>query len=269
MVKDDVEMKAACASYTHQSHRYDCSWIVPGRLMVGADPVTVICDPNPATCNSLLPDGDSTALPSPEDEDDSDLELASVDTVSRDFSGYVSMVSSYPAGYLEDLDYASFLRASGVGLVLRANFDREKGMPAKSYSDDAFEPYGIRHANIRVVDEQGGLPEKKDLARAFEAAKDFWDQDPNRAVFVHCKGGFGRSVIFTCCLAIERFNISGRALLGWVHIARPGAFTTRKQQLFLIDLKGREDVRRAAGLRSDCVESETKATPSCTGCAVQ
>mmetsp|Transcript_83031 Transcript_83031/g.247719 ORF Transcript_83031/g.247719 Transcript_83031/m.247719 type:complete len:143 (-) Transcript_83031:186-614(-) len=142
-------------------------------------------------------------------------------------------------------------------------------MPKPSYSDRALEPYGIRHANVRVVDREGGLPKKKDFAKALEVARDFWDQDPSGAVFVHCKGGFGRSVILACCLAIERFDVSGRAMLGWARIARPGAFTSPKQEMFIAGLKGREDVRTAAGLRADCAELTTKAAPSCTSCVVQ
>eukprot|EP00972_Heterocapsa_arctica_P115713 16449330-Heterocapsa_arctica.AAC.1 len=45
--------------------------------------------------------------------------------------------------------------------------------------------------------------------------------DARKAVLVHCKGGFGRSVVFACCLLIWEHDIPGRQLLGWVRVVRP------------------------------------------------
>jgi len=268
MLQDDAQVQAACATYEHQVSRYDCTWIVPGMVMVGADPVTVLHDPASGTCSQLLPQAE-LATASEETSDGAAWEETLVDTVCRDFSSRVPAGSPRSAGSPEDLDYASFLQSLGVGLVLRANLDREKGMPTKSYKDNAFEPFGISHANVRVVDTLGGFPRREDFARIIKVAREFWERRPEGAVFLHCKGGFGRSVLFACCLTVERLDVSGRALLGWARIARPGAFTTRRQELFLAGLKGREDVRRAAGLRPDCGEVEERAATSCAGCAVQ
>ena len=80
---------------------------------------------------------------------------------------------------------------------------------------------------------------------------------------MHGKGGFGQSVMLACGLAVERLGVPGRALLGWVRVARPGAVTTREQELFLVGLEGRKAMRRAAGLRRDPMEAEAKASPSC------
>lgn len=68
------------------------------------------------------------------------------------------------------------------------------------------------------------------------------------AILVHCKGGFGRSVVLAACLAIERVDISGAAALGLFRIMRPGAITTRRQEIFLTSFKGSADVRRFAKL---------------------
>lgn len=37
---------------------YDASWLVPGQIMVGADPMSTIADPDPQTCTALEPTAD-------------------------------------------------------------------------------------------------------------------------------------------------------------------------------------------------------------------
>lgn len=64
------------------------------------------------------------------------------------------------------------------------------------------------------------------------------------AVAIHCKSGFGRSMLLACILIIHRYDVPGRALLGWARIVRPGAFTVPEQEEFLCSLRGREDLHR-------------------------
>lgn len=269
-VSDDLKMDAACAAHDKMIGKYDMSWLIPRSIIVGADPTTVTCDPNPATCSSLVPPqkageeipealGDEATV-STEDE------LMSTDTVCKDYD-QASLITDG----VKPVDYATVFKSMNVGLILRANFDQEQGMSGKSYTDSTFEDHGIQQANIRVLDEKGGLPKPKDIARAIEVGKDLRDRMPGGVIFVHCKGGFGRSVILACCLAVELWDVPGSALMGWVRIARPGALTTRQQELFLASLRGRSDIRKAANLRLDpeSLENYKKGSPSCNVCTVQ
>mmetsp|Transcript_79827 Transcript_79827/g.247656 ORF Transcript_79827/g.247656 Transcript_79827/m.247656 type:complete len:140 (-) Transcript_79827:31-450(-) len=131
-------------------------------------------------------------------------------------------------------------------------------MIQQSYEEQAFRQYGLEVANIQITDTQGGLPKPKDVARMIDACDCFLDSSLERpAVFVHCKGGFGRSVVLACCLVIYHLDVPGAALLGWVRIARPGTVTTPKQEVFLKSLKGCQDVKRYAQLEpaSGCAAS--------------
>jgi len=134
--------------------------------------------------------------------------------------------------------------------VVRANFDVEPGMTVKSYNRGAFTENGIQQADIRVKDIQGGLPRPVDVEQMLQLCEGLVEPDTRhrqaRAVYVHCKGGFGRSVVLAACLAIDHFDVSGALVLPWCRIARPGAITTRTQELFLKSLKGRNDLRRFA-----------------------
>mmetsp|Transcript_44853 Transcript_44853/g.103635 ORF Transcript_44853/g.103635 Transcript_44853/m.103635 type:complete len:95 (-) Transcript_44853:32-316(-) len=90
--------------------------------------------------------------------------------------------------------------------------------------------------------------------------------EPDRTIFVHSRSRFGRSVVLACCLAIHRLDVPGSVLLGWVRIARPGAISTRSQELFLHKLSGSEDVARYAGLSTVTTVPCTGVTPCMIGC---
>jgi len=269
MVTDDASADKFVEQYNSQALTYDAAWLIPGMLMVGADPMTVIFDPNPATCERLsaeeAPDSPvKKELPeSPEasTRSASVVSISSVDTVCKEYC--LDEDEDKPVFALEEVasgacDYVSFFRRSGISLVLRANFDFEPGLPQGRSYGNAFAEQGLEQVDVRVVDHNGGLPRRRDVARMLEACEGF--MEPRRAVFVHCKGGFGRSVVLACCLAIYRLDVPGSALLGWVRIARPGAITTRAQELFLQKLSGSKDVARYAGF---------VVATSCTGCSTQ
>jgi len=281
-MQDDLKMEVACKRYSDQLERYDTTWIIPGKLMVGADPVTVMTDPNPATFNKLVPSDDhsesvSTAdmlagqpeaaqnpmEPSPsascpsmdsgcrecqEHASDERQENASVrsglstDTVCKVYQEYAT---HHGEKGKDGRDFASFLVDSGIGLVVRANYHDEPGM-AGSYSNHALKPYGIHQANIRIPDYGGSIPHPTDVARMLGTCDGFMETESCDAVMVHCKGGFGRSVVLAFCLAISRFDVPGIALMGWGRITRPGILTTPAQEAFINSFRGRRDVLRYA-----------------------
>lgn len=247
---------------------YDSTWLVPGAVMVAADPTTTCYDPSPSTCKSLFPAGHEKNEINTCDEPSrstskapSEVSFDSVITVCKEYADS-SAVPGQPQDdpLATDLDFVTFLQRCGVGLVVRANFDREPGMPHRgaSYGDTAFEAFGIAQTNIRVLDQDGGVPRPRDILRCLDECAKTTPEDGG-AVLIHCKGGFGRSVVLACCLAIDRLDVPGRALLGWARIVRPGSVTTASQERFLKRLRGREDLRnfvRNAGGRAAC-------TPGC------
>jgi predicted protein tyrosine phosphatase len=339
---DDVFTDFACSRYRSMVAIYDASWIVPGKLMVAADPVTTFMDPNPDTfqklfstdevssplppppnCSHEVPlpsksvarkpaehasyrkmeylnalggdsdypeDGggvnddaktdstewlvttltpqitESTAVPTEVvDIDDgvSDV-LSSTETVCKEYQVHVTGKETEQC----EKSFSDFLQESEVTLMIRCNYSHEQGMPKMNYCADKLKHYGVDHQDIQFVDRDGGLPSRSHVAAMLEAGAPVLQGDRG-AVLVHCKGGFGRSVVLACCLAIHSYDIPGRALLGWVRIARPGAITTVLQEEFLISLQGRADVTRFAGALQP-VDNEDAARPGCrVGCTVQ
>merc|ERR1719181_744806 len=120
------------------------------------------------------------------------------------------------------------------------------------YDEKAMLDHGIVVEDVFVDDHEGGLPPVYIIKEALDAATNYMHKESD-AVLVHCKGGFGRSVTVACCILIDRFDVSGRALLGWVRLVRPGAVTTSKQEQFLCNLKGREDLHRVINGHRSCI----------------
>jgi hypothetical protein len=175
---------------------------------------------------------------------------SSVETVCKDYGALCADMKTVSAKAQQSTteSFAGFLQSCGVSLVIRTNYSDERGMPAPSYDGDKLLELGIRHEDIQFADKNGGLPDRSCVASLLQACPA--DEDElEGAVLIHCKGGFGRSVMLACCHLIHTYNVPGRALLGWVRIARPGAITTPQQEEFLISMNGREDVLRFAGLQ--------------------
>jgi len=284
VVEDNGLTNAMCESYVSISTMYDATWMIPGMLMVSADPTTVTCDPNPATCKRLLPgraDGAASATAAGGTELENceadsvansvaDSIADSVDTVCKDFDSdrhhdncpSASQMSSLPS------DFATFFQQSGIQRINRANFDWEPGMKERSYSSKLFSPHGISTLNLRIKDTNGGLPTPQDVQTLLDANQDFMltnqgSSSSNAAILIHCKGGFGRSVVLATCLVVERLDVPGLAVIGWFRIMRPGAMTNSKQEVFLRKLRGRCDVQTfTAGGKNALF------TTSCVGCNV-
>lgn len=142
-------------------------------------------------------------------------------------------------------DFVTWCCRHGVGLIVRANFQAETGLVSGSYDPATFQAVGISHIDIPTRDHDGGIPERHKILKLLDACGDSPREGSERpAVLIHCKGGFGRSVVYACCLLIHWHDVPGRALLGWVRIVRTGSITTPDQERFLCKLGGRADLAR-------------------------
>jgi hypothetical protein len=290
------------SKYRNMVAIYDAAWIVPGKILVAADPVTTAADPNPETFSEIWHSTNELASPrrsrkqsqpsprrlvsgriksSQGDLDEPKFEetastncsecgsLGSVETVCKEFATTESTCLQLN----KSVAFAEFAQDCGVKLVIRTNYSNEPGMPLPSYDARKWSEFDIKHENIRYVDKLGGLPDAKSVASLLLAVS-CMDDESLGAVLVHCKGGFGRSVVLACCLAIHRYDVPGSALLGWARIARPGAVTTVQQEQFLMSLRGRADVLSLAaksGSQSEIFRGQDYApkTKCMAGCMVQ
>jgi hypothetical protein len=152
MLDDPAKIDGLCSEIWSLSTIFDMAWLIPGFLMVGGDPMTTTVDPNPMTCNWLLPGGHEADSVGDKGESEvtstassEAVTVNSVDTVCKeyDFSGtampgvMVRTTDNWPT------DFATLFQQTGIRLVVRANFDGEPGMLTKSYSNDAFAAHGI------------------------------------------------------------------------------------------------------------------------------
>jgi len=285
---NDAGTASFCADYHHMAHAYDATWIVPGRVLVLADPETTAGDPSDCTCKRVFSprgnEGDegrpscdsagselhppgiyinnslSHTSSAPESPSTSLRTTRTCNTVCKDYSRYSSegTAKSSPSCSKEEIpSFASVLKQKGVQLVVRANFLKEPGMRGCSYESRHFEHYGIQHAEVPILDFYGAVPSAADIAK-FQAATQHFLLDPQGrdAVAIHCKGGFGRSISLICWLLAHRYPVTGEALLGWVRMIRPGAVTTLGQEHFIVGLKSRRPLWRdpvKAGCQGGCV----------------
>lgn len=145
-------------------------------------------------------------------------------------------------------DFMSFCKDRKVKTVLRVNRGNEAGLLefGGTYDRKVFVRHGIHQLDVPVDDKCGGVPSASHIAAAMRGCERHVGGE-DKAVLVHCKGGFGRSVVFACCLMIWEHDLPGRQMLGWVRVVRPGAICTTEQEQFLCKLKGREDLRRHIG----------------------
>jgi len=168
---------------------------------------------------------------------------SSCDTVCKDYRHCASS-KALPGPCPKD--FVSWCKQRGITSVIRLNFSTEPGLRqfGGSYDETHLLQHGFGHMNIPVVDKNGGLPSVLTIKEVLE---DFGTHtshcNPSKTVLVHCKGGFGRSMVIACCLVIYKYDVPGRALLGWARIVRPGAITTSMQEKFLCSLRGRADLK--------------------------
>jgi hypothetical protein len=221
--------------------RFDAAWIVPGKILLCADPVSTALDPNPATFDSIFPSEDTFPNPVLSACDDWD-ELESVSscdsthTVNKDYSSEEDVSSN---GTMDDkhgnMSFVEFLHRCGVRLLVRANYPNEPGLSG-SYDSKRFATFGMKHLDVPFEDRNGGLPSAPQIAEVLQACRAIIKEGSDDAVAIHCKGGFGRSAVLAACVASSCFQIPGPALLAWVRIARPGTVTTPEQEYFIQNL---------------------------------
>jgi len=158
--------------------------------------------------------------------------------------------------------FFQWLGDAGVQTVIRANFMQEPGMPGPSYDAERLRHLGFDQYDIQTADAQ--LPTGSQVQKVLEVCA---NSAPGSAVAFHCQGGFGRSVMLACLFAIERWDIRGDALLGWVRIVRPGSITNSVHEKLLCSLKGRIDVQKL--IQADSKPIGGQRAKSCSPCTVQ
>lgn len=165
-------------------------------------------------------------------------------------------------------DFVTYLQRNLVQAVVRTNDSSERGLSefGGSYSPSDFTRFGIKHFDFFIEDKHGGLPRVSLVTDFLQTAQDLGmdshsaasrkgpqQQEPGAkaaseaanmrpAIAIHCKGGFGRSMLLACVLVVFLHDVPGRHVLAWARISRPGAFNTSQQEMFLCKLKGRADV---------------------------
>jgi len=359
-LKDDLCVSLACSQYIRMVHEYDATWFEPGRMVVSADPMSTVNDPNPETCDQLLPGSQVvgkdqtrgnhiwTASANASSDDSSENGLTTtgltpnnshmslctieddgmmlVDTKSDTSKATADWPLEIPRGCDDDKstgsrsthravavaipqagmrpngssnhtseqpsschtvcksyrpakdqanadgrppngltgnrkkpqDFVTWLQSQHVGVIIRANRSDERGLVEHggSYDPQVMEKCGIQHVDLPVLDKHGGIPDAHVIQSAIEEASNVGSEgsEGHKAMLVHCKGGFGRSVVLACCILIHWHDMPGRSLLGWARIVRPGSITTIEQERFLCRLRGREDLKKCLcrGPKSCC-----------------
>mmetsp|Transcript_64278 Transcript_64278/g.209618 ORF Transcript_64278/g.209618 Transcript_64278/m.209618 type:complete len:447 (-) Transcript_64278:209-1549(-) len=271
LARDQGWIDANCILQASERHRFladccDAAWIIPGKILVSADPITTANDPNPQTFSSVFPKElhllknrdlslssisthvGSSAASSSTDADSDVSEILQADSINgplhQDCWAPRASTKATPS------DWVALLQESKISMVMRTNSVTEPGMVTRSYDPDLLMDWDIQHTDITLVD--GGCPSPNNVRQALSRCSDVVDSEGG-GLLIHCKGGFGRSVIMACCLIIHKLDVPGSALLGWVRIVRPGAVNTPKQEKFLQSLRGRGDLMRfVEGSHSSC-----------------
>jgi len=152
-------------------YTFDASWVVPGQILITSDPLTTACDPNPDTFTDVFtPQSPRSPMRSHKEDFEAEnrsettprlgpgqfytthtgwaigdtdsvrdnenmsppSEIQSCDTVCKEYSPLSRM--DLPGSCCPSSgSFSSFLRSSGICLVVRANFMYEAGMPQASY----------------------------------------------------------------------------------------------------------------------------------------
>lgn len=209
------------AAYKRTWDKYDAIWMVPGEILLMADPMSTVTDPNPVTEKLLLPD---------------------------------------PA-QKESSSFISFFKGANIQLIIRLNFGTEPGLEKGTYAVNSLEAHDIEVLDIPFEDLNGGVPPvsliKRALAKCNEVAPCKQDGHSDGAIAFHCKSGFGRSVVMATLLLVQRFDLPGRLALAWARMCRPGAITTLDQAKFLQKIQGAADLEVLLSKTGCCTLSKT------------
>ena len=212
---DTLRIRLSCTMYQMSLLHYDASWLVPGKILVSADPVSTIQDPNPATCKALTPSPMQASVFSPQISEISSLSPALVVGEHRESATPIShstpskktsltthtVAKEYDARAhavgvsSEAQDFLSFTEGVGVELVVRANTGDEAGLRqlGGTYDRTVFTSVGITHLDAPVPDVRGAVPSSdtvRCVLRSCERVKD------TGVVLLHCKGWMFNVVCF-------------------------------------------------------------------------
>jgi len=202
--------------------RFDACWLIPGSILLMADPMSTVLDPNPKTVSVFVPPSETAEA----EKDPTPMTCTS---------------------------FASLFAKAGLRLTVQLNFKTEPGL-AKSYNPEDLNKGGVDHLDASYDDVGGGVPSsaviRKILDKCTGMSKSSNDSGP--VVAFHCKSGFGRSVTCAVAYAVYRYELPGRALLAWARICRPGSITTPQQAKFLAGLEDRVAVEERAKPAPEC-----------------
>ncbi|CAK0837033.1 unnamed protein product [Prorocentrum cordatum] len=235
--------------------QYDGAWVVPGKVFVMADPITVVRDPNPITCAQFAPGAESVPAAAP------DVDLVSQDReVMKKFLTTGELDPKWP----KPVDFITYLKSCDVTAVIRTNGSHEPGLKSLggSYKPTELEAHGIQHADCYLDDVQGAVPTAGILKHFLDSAAKMGFSEEERArrragpspCTARAASAAASSSRALPPTVIYLWDVPGRSLLGWVRIARPGAVVTREQELFLCSLSGKEAVleKLAPGASAPC-----------------
>lgn len=144
-------------------------------------------------------------------------------------------------------DVVSWCREHGVRAVVHGvseQYQKQSSIGgAGSYDRQVLVDSGREHQDVLVAER--GLPGREALRALLEGPGAFSEGDGStgQAVWVRSKDGSSCAMVLACCLLVDEHNIPGRALLGWVRIACPGAITIPQQENFLCGLRGNADLK--------------------------
>ena len=222
---DDVlKVRLLCTMYHMILLRYDAAWLVPGKVLVSADPVSTIHDPNPATCRALTGNlereesslsvcrvdsqrfresqttGSKERL-GPErtdfSSDEPSVTVLTTHTVVKEYE--VDLQRAHPiVASSEALDFVSWLKGLGVGHVVRVNDGNETGLKhlGGTYDKTLFTFAGITHLDTPTPDVGGAVPDSDTVRRVLTSCERVMDTS---VILLHCKGW-----ILTLCLFFSK-----------------------------------------------------------------
>merc|ERR1711920_1206992 len=96
-----------------------------------------------------------------------------------------------------------------VRIIVRANSSNEDGLTqiGGSYDPSELETMGMDFLDVPFADVGAFIPPPALLERVLKRCEDLQAPSSDAAVFVHCKSGFGRSVMYACCLLLSKYDM--------------------------------------------------------------
>jgi len=188
--------------------KFDASWLIPGEILGMGCPIATSRNPS-------FPDL---------------LSIKDVPPPSSPLSGHSSLSDSTVASAedLQEYDFGSLLTRSGVGCLVRLNFDSEC-IDMHAYRDLTTKVPGMVATTLAFPD--GTTPSEETLGQFSKLCEEL--AGVHQAVAVHCKAGLGRTGAIVGAYMVDHYGISGKAAYGWLRLCRPGSIQTPAQERFV------------------------------------